>query len=744
MPSFRLTAVAGFLLMALQTNAIAQNVYKPQIRPEVRVERTTEKINIDGFFDEPAWSTAANVSGFTEYLPREGNKPAFDTQVRIMYDDTHLYLAITAFDDPKQVRSSLRDRDNIFNDDFVGIILDTYGNSTWAYEFFFNPIGIQGDMLITGDDEDLGFHIVHQSKGRITDEGYVVEVAIPFRELRFPNVQEQEWRATFWRARPRSSRERASWAAISRSDACFLCQFGTIKGISGIKSSQPIRLLPSLTLTQSAERTQHKVALDNDPVSITPSLGLSYSPSSSLTAELTLNPDFSQIESDAGQIDVNTTTALSFPERRPFFQEGSDLFDSRIRQLYTRSINSPLAALKLTGRQAKASYAYMSAWDEESPTIIALEEGSRTLVRGGSFVNVARYRQSFGNDNDLGVIFTDRRYEEGGSGSTIGFDGRFRLNKTVSSFYHLVLSNTDEGTDQSTITRFQDQTFSNGKYTLAYDGERFTGSGLTAGLSQNGRNFRSNLNYTQLSPDFRAHTGFVTQNARRSIFSDSDIILYPKTPLIDQINIELATGLFYNWDGILKDRFAMPSLEITLPGQTNLEIEYLWSIERFAGVRISGIERWEVGLSTQPNQYITGSASLSKGKYIARFVRPAFLGEGHQFNVGASIRPTTQLEISPSLAWQELNNPTTKQELFSVYIIRTRLSYQFTREFFVRAITEYNHNNGNFDVQPLLTYKINPFSVFYLGTNRLYSDWDGMEDLSIRSRQYFFKAQYLF
>jgi hypothetical protein len=120
------------------------------------------------------------------------------------------------------------------------------------------------------------------------------------------------------------------------------------------------------------------------------------------------------------------------------------------------------------------------------------------------------------------------------------------------------------------------------------------------------------------------------------------------------------------------------------------------------------------------------------------------LGEGHQFNVGASIRPTTQLEISPSLAWQELNNPTTKQELFSVYIIRTRLSYQFTREFFVRAITEYNHNNGNFDVQPLLTYKINPFSVFYLGTNRLYSDWDGMEDLSIRSRQYFFKAQYLF
>jgi len=744
MSYFRITLQLCLIFFFIESGVIAQTQHEPLIRPEVQVGRITEKITIDAYFDEQAWSTAAKVSGFTEYFPREGNKPAYDTEVRIMYDETHLYLAITAFDDPKQIRSSLRDRDAIFNDDFVGIILDTYGNSTWAYEFFFNPIGIQGDMLLTGDDEDFGFHIVHQSKGRITDDGYVVEVAIPFRELRFPNVEEQEWRATFWRTRPRSSRERTSWAAISRSDACFLCQFGTIKGISGIKSSQPIRLLTSLTLTQSAERNQPGAALDNDAISITPSLGLSYSPSSSLTAELTINPDFSQIESDAGQIDVNTTTALSFPERRPFFQEGSDLFDSRIRQLYTRSINSPLAALKLTGRQQKASYAFLSAWDEESPTILALEEGSRTLVRGGSFVNVARYRQSFGNDNDLGVIFTDRRYEEGGSGTTFGFDGRFRINKTLSSFYHLVLSNTEEGTDQSTITRFQDQTFANGKYTLAYDGETFSGTGLTAGLFQNGRNFRNSLTYTQLSPDFRAHTGFVTQNARRTIFNDSEIIIYPKIDLVDEIKVELTTGLFYNWDGVLKDRFIMPSFEINLPGQTNLEFEYLWSVERFAGVRIPGIQRWELGLSTQPNQYVTGRVNVSKGKYIARFARPAFLGDGHQFNIGASIRPTTQFEISPSLAWQELNNPTTKEELFSVYILRTRLSYQFTREFFIRAITEYNHSNGNFDIQPLLTYKINPFSVFYLGTNRQYSDWDGLDDLSVRSRQYFFKAQYLF
>ncbi len=739
-------AYAVLLLTICQIPAwsLAQTTHLPLTRPEVTIQRIADKIDIDGFLNEQAWSNAATVSGFTEFFPREGAKPPYDTQVRMMYDEKYLYLGIIAYDDPRIVRSGIRDRDGIFNDDFVGIILDTYGNSTWAYEFFFNPLGIQGDMLLTGDNEDFGFHIVHHSKGRITDDGFVVEVAIPFRELRFPDIEDQVWRATFWRTRPRSSRERSSWAAISRDDACFMCQFGTIRGISGIKSSKQIRFLPSITVTQSAERTNPESKLNNDPITLKPSLGLSFSPSSSLTAELTINPDFSQIESDTGQIDVNTTTALSYPERRPFFQEGSDLFDSRIQQLYTRSINSPLAALKVIGRQQRASYAIMSAWDEQSPVIIALEEGSRTLVRASSFVNVARFRQSFGNDNDLGLILTDRRYEEGGSGTTFGLDGRIRLNKTLSTSYHVVVSNTNEGEDLNTYSRFEGQTFASGKYTLAYDGEHFTGSGLGIGVAQNGRNFKSNLTYTQLSPEFRAHAGFVNQNARRNVFNNSEIIMYPQVASIDQISLKHMGGLFYNWDGVQKDRFSMPSIAVSLPGQTAIQVGYLWSVERFGGIRISGIERWDLNIMTQPNQFISGRASFTKGKYIARFARPAYLGEGHQFNVGVSIRPTSQSEIQPSIAWQELNNPATNQELFSVYIARTRISYQFTREFFVRIIAEYNHGNGNIDIQPLLTYKINPFSVFYLGTNRMYSDWDGMEDPSIRSRQYFLKAQYLF
>jgi hypothetical protein len=661
-----------------------------------------------------------------------------------MYDETYLYMGIIAYDNPTTIRSNLTDRDAIFNDDFVGIIIDTYGNGSWGYELFYNPRGIQGDMRISGGNEDTGFHIVQYSEGRITEDGYVVEVAIPFSELRFPATFEQEWRVTFWRNRPRSSRARTSWAAITRDDPCFLCQLGTLKGIQGVEPGKQLRLLPSLTVTQSGARLKPDAPIDNNRVELQPSLGLSYNLSSSVTAELTLNPDFSQIESDAGQIDVNTTTALFFDERRPFFQEGSDLYSSRINQLYTRSVNAPLAAVKLIGRMSKSNFAWLSAWDDQTPVIIPLEERSRLVQRSGSLVNVGRYKYSFGNDNDIGMIFTDRRYEEGGSGSTLGLDGRVRFTRTLSASYHMVLSQTDEGNDPAVNERLGGTSIRHGKHTIAFDGESFAGTGIGIGLAQNGRNFRSTLNYTQLSPEFRAHAGFVNSNSQRNIFNNTSLTFYPATPLIDELRLQHMGGFFYNWDGLLKDRFSMPSINMTLPGQTSTQISYLMSTERFAGVRHSGIRRLEANVSTSFSPSVSSGFSVEKGRYIARFARPSFLGEGHQLDFYVRLTPISQLEIRPSIAWEELNNPYTNEELFSVYIIRTRVSYQFTREVFLRVITEYNNGNGNFDIQPLMTYKINPFSVFYLGTNRLYSEWDGMSTLKLRDRQYFLKAQYLF
>lgn len=739
------TALFGLISLVLLPQFGVSQVHTPKVRPEVTVDRATGPIIVDGFLDEEAWSRAAFVDGFTETFPGDNIRPPHDTKVMITYDDNFLYLGIIAYDNPTSIRSNLTDRDVIFNDDFVGIILDTYGSGTWGYELFYNPRGIQGDMRLTGDNEDASFHIVQYSEGRITDDGYVVEVAIPFSELRFPASYEQEWKVTFWRTRPRSSRERSSWAAISRDDPCLLCQLGTLKGIKGVEPGRQLRLLPSLTVTQSGNRATPDSKIDNNPVELQPSLGVSYNLSSSITAELTINPDFSQIESDAGQIDVNTTTALFFDERRPFFQEGSDLYSTRINQVYTRSINAPIGALKLIGRSSKSNFAWMTAWDDQTPLIVPLEERSRFAQRSGSLVNVGRFKYSFGNDNDMGIVLTDRRYDEGGSGTTIGLDGRVRFTRTLSASYHMVLSQTDEGVDPSLTDMLGGPNARHGRHTLAFDGESFTGTGLGIGLSQSGRHFRSTFNYTHLSPEFRAHAGFVNSNSQRNLFNNTSIVLYPQTPLIDELRLQHMGGLLYNWDGLQKDRFSMPSINMTLPGQTGVQVGYLWSAERFAGIQHTGIRRWEANIMTSFSPAISSGFSLEKGRFIARFVQPAFLGDGHQMDFYIRLNPISQFEIQPSIAWEELNNPYTDEELFSVYILRTRMNYQFTREIFLRVITEYNNGNGNFDIQPLLTYKINPFSVFYLGTNRLYSDWDGFSTTTkLRDRQYFLKAQYLF
>lgn len=738
-------ALLGHLACVVLPSVSTAQTFAPKIRPEITVERAAGPITIDGYLDEAAWSNAAFVDGFTETFPGDMIRPPHDTKVMITYDESFLYLGIVAYDNPSTIRSNLTDRDAIFNDDFVGIILDTYGSGTWGYELFYNPRGIQGDMRLTGDNEDVSFHIVQQSQGRITEEGYVVEVAIPFSELRFPASYEQEWRVTFWRTRPRSSRERSTWAAISRDDPCMLCQLGTLKGIRGVEPGRQLRLLPSLTVTQSGKRATPEVKIDNNPIEFQPSLGVSYNLSSSITAELTVNPDFSQIESDAGQIDVNTTTALFFGERRPFFQEGSDLYSTRINQVYTRSINAPIGALKLIGRSSKSNFAWLTAWDDQTPLIIPLEERSRFVQRSGSLVNVGRFKYAFGNDNDMGVVLTDRRYDEGGSGTTVGLDGRVRFTRTLSASYHMVLSQTDEGEDPSLTELLGGPEATHGKHTLAFDGETFTGTGLGLGLSRTGRHFRTSFNYTQMSPEFRAHAGFVNSNSQRNLSNNTSIVLYPKTSLIDELRLQHIAGFFYNWDGLQKDRFSMPSINMSLPGQTGIQIGYLWSTERFAGIRHGDIRRWEANFMTSFSPAIASGFSVEKGRFIARFAQPAFLGEGHQMDFYIRLNPISQFEIQPSIAWEELNNPYTDEELFSVYILRTRMNYQFTRELFLRVITEYNNGNGNFDIQPLLTYKINPFSVFYLGTNRLYSDWDGFSTTTkLRDRQYFLKAQYLF
>ena len=333
--------------------------YVPIYNPEVTISRAAGAIEIDGDLGDAGWQGAAVADNFAEHNPGDQTKPDVDTRVLIAYDDDNLYVGFLCYDDPAQVRATRCRRDNIFGDDIVFICLDTYGEAAVAYEIAANPYGIQGDLLFsTGLGEDETYDLIYSSAGRITPEGYVVEMAVPFASLRFPDADQQIWRADFWRNRPRGSRYQYSWAAYDRDETCWPCQWGTLRGISGVKPGAGLEIMPAVVGHQSS-RLGEAGGFEDGRVKGDAGIGITYDVSSELTAEATFNPDFSQVESDDEQIDVNTTFALFYEERRPFFQEGSDLFTSFFNAVYTRSINDPLAAAKLTWRKGANSVALL-------------------------------------------------------------------------------------------------------------------------------------------------------------------------------------------------------------------------------------------------------------------------------------------------------------------------------------------------------------------------------------------------
>jgi len=271
----------------------ASDDYVAVYHPELKISRTAGTIEIDGTLEDAGWHGAARTGNFAEHNPGDQTKPGVDTEVWITYDDERLYVAWLCYDDPEEVRAFYCERDQIFSGDYVILCLDTYGEATLAYEISSNPYGIPGDLLYsTSNGEDITYDMIYESAGRITDFGWVAEMAIPFESMRFPDNEEQVWRVDFWRNRPRESRFQYSWAAYDRDENCWPCQWGTITGISGVKPGAGFELLPAVIGYQSGSLGENG-DFENKDIDGDVALGISYDISSELTAEATINPDFS-------------------------------------------------------------------------------------------------------------------------------------------------------------------------------------------------------------------------------------------------------------------------------------------------------------------------------------------------------------------------------------------------------------------------------------------------------------------
>jgi hypothetical protein len=713
----------------------------------VTIQRATGAIRVDGALDDPGWEGAARVSGFTEFAPREGARPPAETEVLLTYDDQHLYVGFIAHGDPAAIRASWRNRDQIWNDDVVGILIDPYGDASLGYLLVANPHGIPGDILMSPRGEDDSWDAIFESRGRITETGYVVEMAIPFRSLRFPDRTVQEWRVNFYRNIPRDSRHQLTWAPLSQNNACMLCQNGALHGLEGVRPGGGLELLPAVVASQAGRLGDpgDPGSFENADVSAQVSLGAKYAFANGWTLEGTYNPDFSQVESDAAQIDVNTTFALFYPERRPFFQEGSDLYSTWVNVFYSRSINAPQFATKLTGRAGRTSVGFVGARDERTPYIVPLEDRSSFVQAGPSVSNALRVRHNVYEGSHIGAMLTDRRLEQGGSGTSLSVDALLRFRRVYQLQLQLVGSHTVEPDDTAMTPGLADRRFGRGpnRYTAAFDGERFSGHAAHVGLIRSARVWNYELFFAEASPTYRADNGYQPRNDFRRTNAWTGVNFRPRRYGVEQVLPGIGGGAIWNLDGERKDVWLRPGVYMLLPRQTNVSVNAVFSRELFRGIEFPDIRRYAASVSTTPSAAVQAGFYVERGRSIARTLQTPEMGSGLEANLWANLRPVARLTLSPSVGYGHLRSLADDREFYAGYIARVRGEYQFNRELSLRVVTQYNDFSGGVDVEPLLVYRLNPFSIFYVGSTQGYGEFDP-QGWRPTGRQYFLKFQYLF
>lgn len=734
--------------------------FSPNANLEFSIPRVFPAPKIDGKLDDPAWQTATRIGNFTEVTPGDNVRPAEDTEVLVAYDGDHLYLGFVCYDtSPRDIRASITDRDNIGRDDFAGVLIDTFKDQQTSYEFFVNPYGVQFDQRRSNAGEDDTFDTVWESAGEINSIGWTAEMAIPFRSLRFPNRNVQEWGVHFLRVRPRNSREQISWAPLSRDESCLFCQEGTMRGIEGVHTGRNVELLPyvigsELGRLQDDENPDSKFL--NDHPKFEGGLGIKYGITPNLTFDGTINPDFSQVESDAPQISLNTTFALFLDEKRPFFLEGGDVFRSEIQAVYTRSINDPRGAAKVTGKSGKYTLGYILAQDANASFIVPFEDNSELVLAGKAWSNIARIKRDLWSDSFVGLMATDRRYTDGANTSLgLDWDIRFKENYNVSG--QILGSYTEEPNDPSLSESFNGGTFGEGKYTTDFDGETFAGYGLHTSFERSARHWNMLAIYEDFSPAFRLDNGFISANNFRSGMVWNGLTLQPNNAVLDMIQPAVNVGRKYKHTGGYKDRWIEPELFVQFKKQTWVEVSYIWSKELFKDVLVDGIGRFQVETGTSFSRRLTASAAIRQGNSVFRRTDEPFLAKERTIEAEAVFRPTSRLSLGAEYLYQRFDQiegtaTVIPHEDHKEYSVRNELTYQFSKRLFFRIIGQYVKragSGGSVEFDPLVSYKINPFSVFFIGSTHNFTDYGSREadadtDFQQTERTFFVKFQYLF
>jgi hypothetical protein len=718
------------------------------VPPTITLNRITQPIFVDGDLSDPGWAEATVIDTFYEFQPGDGTVPPVRTLARVGLDDRFFYASFVC-DEPetRKIRSPYVDRDGVTDQqDYVGILLDVDNAHRSAVDFWIGPNGIQTDSILTESPfgEDTAPDFFWQSAGRIGSDSWTAEVAIPLSSLRYPRTDPQDWALIVYRVWPRDFNYQFYSVRIPRGSSCFLCWSATVENISGLPQGAHYVVAP-YAAGLSTKRYPGADGYLGDGLVTKGKVGVDakWLPNAGTIVDATLNPDFSQVESDVVQIGVNERFALFYPEKRPFFLEQVDLLQTPIQAIYTRTITNPFWGARLTGRQGASSYTVLATDDRGGGTVIIPDAifSADAPQDFKSYVGIGRVRHDLGN-SFASALATARVLEGGGYNYVFGGDFQWRPNDADSVTGQYLYSFT-ENPDRPDLYP-------------GWEGQKFSGFGWTAEWFHSTRHWNWVYEHEDFAPGFRADDGFVPQVGYREDSADISYRFYP-TGFFNRV--APIAGAFYTTDrdGDLISSLYFAGTSFQARGALRGEFDYNFEAVVIDGTRLD-YDRFVWTLSASPSRLVP-SVTFSGNYGQQPDVSNVRVGTGGTLAATALVRPTEHigLDLLAERRWIDETVDGQSGRLFTAQTARVKATYVFNARMLVRLIGQYVEvtrdpslwtfpvaaKEGGFAGSALFSYKLNWQTVLFVG----YGDNRTLQEsgeLARADRQFFLKVSYAF
>ncbi len=658
----------------------------------LKVPELSHPPKIDGVLENPIWEKEAlKIENFLQFTPKEKGTPTEKTVAYIGYDKKFIYFAFRCYDsDPKKLRATITNRDNIIDDDWIAVFIDTFNEKRRAFSFFINPRGVQMDLMRIeeggNNNMDASWDTVFYSDGKVDEEGYTVEMAIPFKSIRFPDKEKKIWGIVLGRTIARKG-EIVIWPPVSKSIPGLLSQGGEIVILGEVEKGKNFEFMPIVTSLKNKD----------EKADLQPGMNFKWGISSDLTLDLTLNPDFSHIEADAPQIDINQRFALYYSEKRPFFLEGMEIFRfPEIDMVYTRRIIDPAGGAKLTGKVGRFTYGLISAYDTNpTESLLEVHNGGESRNDNALF-NIVRIKADVFKESYLGFCLADKEID-GSYNRVLGVDGQFRFKDKFFFSFQAIGSKT----------KFDDQ-------------ETGIVPALYADFSYFSKHLGGGLYWMSIHPDFEASSGFINRVDYRNLGAYTRFRVYPEKKYLNQVSLGLNAGQRYAYfEDLLIDRWSSANLQLRFTEFSQMNITFQDSMERYEGIDFNK-NSFTVEGENNLVSWLPFGFYFRTGHSIFYDSDDPFLGWSNTYGLFFNVKPNKRLQMSVDFSKETFWEKRGGEQIYDFNAVRQRTTYQLSKTLSLRAIVDYYHEDNEFYGSFLVSWILRPGTVFFFGVDSTY------------------------